>query len=86
MNTISTQLTPTLEKVIKETFNASVSSFEFQATRKEFEGDITLVVFGLLRVLKGNPIQIGETIGKELEERLQWVTGYNVVKLSLIHI
>lgn len=80
MNTISTQLTPTLEKVIKETFNASVSSFEFQATRKEFEGDITLVVFGLLRVLKGNPIQIGETIGKELEERLQWVTGYNVVK------
>lgn len=80
MNTISTQLTPTLEKVIKETFNASVSSFEFQATRKEFEGDITLVVFGLLRVLKGNPVQIGETIGKELEERLQWVTGYNVVK------
>ena len=57
MNTISTQLTPTLEKVIKETFNASVSSFEFQATRKEFEGDITLVVFGLLRVLKGNPVQ-----------------------------
>ena len=80
MNTISTQLTPTLEKVIKETFNASVSSFEFQATRKEFEGDITLVVFGLLRVLKGNPVQIGETIGRELEERLQWVTGYNVVK------
>ncbi len=80
MNTISTQLTPTLEKVIKETFNASVSSFEFQATRKEFKGDITLVVFGLLRVLKGNPVQIGETIGKELEERLQWVTGYNVVK------
>ena len=80
MNSISTQLAPALEQIIQETFNASISEFEFQATRKEFEGDITLVVFGLLRTIKGNPVQIGETLGAALVERLEWVKGYNVVK------
>ena len=80
MNSISTQLAPALEQIIQETFNASISEFEFQATRKEFEGDITLVVFGLLRTIKGNPVQIGETLGTALVERLEWVKGYNVVK------
>ena len=80
MNSISTQLAPALKQIIQETFNASISEFEFQATRKEFEGDITLVVFGLLRTIKGNPVQIGETLGTSLVERLEWVKGYNVVK------
>ena len=80
MNSISTQLAPALEQIIQETFNASISEFEFQATRKEFEGDITLVVFGLLNTIKGNPVQIGETLGTTLVERLECVKGYNVVK------
>lgn len=80
MNSISTQLVPTLEKIIQETFDATIATFEFQATRKEFDGDITLVVFGLLRTIKGNPVQIGEAIGKELVKQLEWVIGYNVVK------
>lgn len=80
MNSISTQLVPTLEKIIQETFDATIATFEFQATRKEFDGDITLVVFGLLRTIKGNPLQIGEAIGKELVNHLEWVIGYNVVK------
>jgi len=71
---------PTLEKIIQETFDAKIATFEFQATRKEFDGDITLVVFGLLRTIKGNPVQIGEAIGKELVKQLEWVIGYNVVK------
>ena len=80
MNSISTQLVPTLEKIIQETFDASIATFEFQATRKEFDGDITLVVFALLRTIKGNPTQIGEAIGKELVKQLEWVIGYNAVK------
>jgi len=71
---------PTLEKIIQETFDATIATFEFQATRKEFDGDITLVVFGLLRTIKGNPVQIGEAIGKELVKQLEWVIGYNAVK------
>ena len=58
----------TIETKVKEGFlalyNIEIPSVEFQATRKEFEGDITVVVFPLLRYKKGNPVQIGEDLGK----------------------
>ena len=80
MNNITIQLAQALEQIIQDTFNISVTDFEFQATRKEFKGDVTLVIFGLLRAIKGNPVQIGEAIGNALVQRLNWVKGFNVVK------
>ncbi|MGK0322934.1 MAG: arginyl-tRNA synthetase, partial [Psychroserpens sp.] len=55
-------------------------SVEFQATRKEFAGDITVVVFPMLRVVKGNPVQIGEQIGQYLVAHVEEVEAFNVVK------
>ncbi len=65
---------------VKELYNTTVESVEFQATRKEFEGDITVVVFALLRYVKGNPVQIGTAIGEYLKENVAEVTNFNVVK------
>jgi len=67
------------QAVLKE-YDVSINQFEFQATRKDFEGDITLVVFPLLRFIKGNPMKIGETIGKSLQENIDYVSSFNVVK------
>ena len=61
-------------------FETTIPSVEFQATRKDFEGDITIVIFPMLRYKKGNPIQIGESIGKYLVENIEEVVSYNVVK------
>ncbi|MDT0559314.1 arginine--tRNA ligase [Ichthyenterobacterium sp. W332] len=73
-----------LEQHVKATisakFNASLDSVEFQSTRKEFAGDITVVVFPMLRVVKGNPVVIGETIGSYLVEHVEEVKAFNVVK------
>ncbi|KGL63122.1 arginine--tRNA ligase [Polaribacter sp. Hel1_85] len=73
-----------IETKVKEGFlalyNTEIPSVEFQATRKEFEGDITVVVFPLLRYKKGNPVQIGEDLGKYVVENIEEVTNYNVVK------
>ncbi|MFD2528802.1 arginine--tRNA ligase [Polaribacter marinaquae] len=74
----------TLETKVKEGFlalyNIEIPSVEFQATRKEFEGDITVVVFPLLRYKKGNPVQIGEDLGTYLVENVTEITNFNVVK------
>ena len=74
----------TIETKVKEGFlalyNVEIPSVEFQATRKEFEGDITVVVFPMLRYKKGNPVQIGEDLGKHLVENVAEITNYNVVK------
>ena len=71
------------EKVI-EAINAIYSitlpSVEFQPTRKDFEGDVTVVVFPMLRHVKGNPVQIGEQVGAYLVKELDIVTSFNVVK------
>ncbi|GFZ91481.1 arginine--tRNA ligase [Aquaticitalea lipolytica] len=69
-----------VKEAVKTVYNAELESVEFQATRKEFAGDITVVVFPMLRVVKGNPQQIGETIGEYLVEKVEEVKAFNVVK------
>ncbi|AEH01542.1 arginine--tRNA ligase [Lacinutrix sp. 5H-3-7-4] len=69
-----------VKQALKTTYQANLETVEFQATRKEFAGDITVVVFPMLRVVKGNPVQIGETIGQYLIENVEVVKAFNVVK------
>ena len=64
-----------------ELYNVSLDTVELQQTKKEFVGDVTLVVFPLLRHIKANPVQLGEQIGEYLKVRLpELVTDYNVIK------
>lgn len=69
-----------VKQAVKSVYNTELESVEFQATRKEFAGDITVVVFPMLRVIKGNPVQIGEQIGQYLVDNVEVVTAFNVVK------
>jgi arginyl-tRNA synthetase len=78
------QLQSILEEKVKEAvksiFEADLPAVEFQPTRKDFEGDVTVVVFPMLRVVKGNPIEIGTKIGEYLQENIAEITKFNVVK------
>ena len=56
-------LTPSIEKAVKVLFDVTIDKVEFQTTRKEFEGDITMVIFPLLKVVKSNPVELGNKIG-----------------------
>ena len=69
-----------VKAAIKSLFQSELESVEFQATRKEFAGDITVVVFPMLRVIKGNPAVIGEQVGQYLLDHVDLVKGFNVVK------
>jgi len=69
-----------VKEAVHSLFKAELPSVEFQPTRKEFEGDITVVVFPMLRVVKGNPAQIGEAIGAYLKSNVNEVQDFNVVK------
>ena len=78
--TIQAIISNAVKEAVKNLFNAELPSVEFQATRKEFEGDVTVVVFSMLRIIKGNPVQIGESIGQYLVENVKEISSYNVVK------
>ena len=51
-------LTEKIQQAVQSVFDVSIEKVEFQATRRDFEGDIKFVIFPLLKVIKGNPIEI----------------------------
>lgn len=56
------------------------TSVPVQKTRKEFEGDYTIVVFPFTRAARKKPDAIAEEIGTELMNAIPEVESYNVVK------
>ena len=69
-------------EAIKSLYGADVEqgSLQVQVTRKEFEGDYTLVVFPLLKVSHSSPENTGKAIGEWLRENVSEIAGYNCVK------
>ncbi|GGB72563.1 arginine--tRNA ligase [Flavobacterium suaedae] len=72
-------ITPHIEKAVKALFDINLEKVELQATRKEFEGDITMVIFPLVKQLKSNPVELGKKIGEYLVEHSDIVERFNVV-------
>ena len=66
-------------EAIDKIFNISVEDVEIQATRDDFEGDLTLVVFPLLKLLKTNPKDLATNIGEYLLSNENLFASYNVV-------
>ena len=56
------------------------SQIQLQKTRKEFEGDYTLVVFPLVKMARKSPEAVATEIGEKLLERAFHIESYNVVK------
>ncbi len=79
---IETLLNAEIKKVVQSLFQADVNDnlIQLQKTRKEFEGDITLVTFPLLKVSKNSPEKTGEIIGEYLKEKVEEVSDFNVIK------
>ena len=77
--TLHHTLTLHIQKAVQELFDLAIEKIEFQATRKDFEGDITMVVFPLVKALKGNPVEIGTQIGNYLVANVNEVAKFNVV-------
>ncbi len=78
--TLQDILSEEIKKAVHDLYDVALNTVEFQATRKDFEGDITVVVFPMLRVIKGNPVQIGEAIGTYLVKHVAEISSFNVVK------
>ena len=71
-----------LAEAIREIYGqpAPQGVLQLQATRREFEGDLTAVMFPLLKISRQSPEKTGETVGAWLKERCAEVASVNVVK------
>ena len=67
-----------IKTALNEIFKLKTKNIELQQTKKEFDGDITLVVFPLVKELKMSPKEIAEKLGNYLVETNS-IVSYNVV-------
>ena len=67
---------------VKALYGTDVPEGQMQVgvTRKEFEGDFTLVVFPLLRISHASPVQTGEALGKWLTDNCPEISAFNAVQ------
>ncbi len=79
---IQQQLTETIAQAFQELFDhhLDAKTLSLQATRKEFSGEYTFVLFPYLKVTKASPEASGEKIGTYLLKNLPDLADFNVVK------
>lgn len=67
---------------LSEQFNweGTANQISIQQTRKEFEGELTVVLFPFLKIAKMSPDQLGQYLGEYLVEELAFIDRFNVVK------
>ena len=69
-----------IKDIISFKYGIDKNIIEFQKTRKEFEGDLTLVVFPLIRIFKKSPEEICNEIGYLLSKEIMFISSFNVIK------
>ena len=74
---ISDAVTRTVSALYGE---AAAAQLQIQKTRKEFEGDYTLVVFPLLRASRKSPEATATEIGERLVADVPQIEAFNVIK------
>ena len=77
---INSVLKSELSKYLKLKYNIDFNDFEIQQTRKDFEGDLTIVIFPLLKYIKQNPVNLGKELGTFILNNSVHVTGFNVIQ------
>ncbi len=79
---IESLLTFKVIEAVKECYGVDVEQdkIQLQATRKEFAGDLTVVVFPFTRFSKKSPEETGKQLGEYLKNHIDEIKDYNVVK------
>lgn len=79
---IEEQITTAALAAVKELYGADVPTqmIQLQKTKANFEGNLTLVTFPLLKTSRKNPEETAKEIGAYLKDNCNAISDYNVVK------
>lgn len=80
MKDLQNRLSELVEQFVFEQYNVRLSKVDFVPTKKEFEGDITIVLFSMLKEVKADLSELAALIGDHLSAHSDEVERYSVVK------
>ena len=80
--TIELELQKAISQILEQNYNIQVPAEQIvlQETKKEFEGDFTLVVFPFVKQARKSPEMLANEIGAAVSAQMNDVSGFNVVK------
>jgi arginyl-tRNA synthetase len=79
---LETTLVAAVTEAVKTlySFDADANQIQLQKTKKEFEGDITVVTFPFVKAARKSPEQVGQEIGEFLLQSNPDISKFNVIK------
>jgi arginyl-tRNA synthetase len=79
---IEQMLAPKIQQAIASLYQSQIDSalIQLQKTKKEFEGDVTLVIFPFTKLSKKSPVETAQAIGEILQSEIQEIEKFNVVQ------
>ena len=82
MYDLDQELRKATSEAVKALYNADIEAdtITVNVTRKEFEGDLSVVIFPLTKFSKKSPEQTAEAVGEALKQKMPSIERYNVVK------
>ncbi len=80
MKDLQNRLSELVEQFVFEQYKVRLSKVDFVPTKKEFEGDITIVLFSMLKEVKADLSELAALIGDHLSVHSDEVERYSVVK------
>ncbi|MFD1316888.1 arginine--tRNA ligase [Namhaeicola litoreus] len=69
-----------VKKGMNQIFKVDIPNVDFQETVKDFEGDLTILIFPFLKYVKGNPADIATKLAEYLKLNVEEIKDFNVVK------
>jgi len=69
-------------KAVQQLYNTTITAQDvnLQQTRKEFEGQVTIVTFSFTKFSRKSPEQTGQDVGEYLQANVAEVSGFNIIK------
>lgn len=79
---IEDELQSAVSSALKDLYNINTTpeSVALQSTKKEFDGDYTVVIFGYVKQAHQSPVALGEALGAAVKSKLPQVESYNIIK------
>ena len=80
MKDLQNRLSELVEQIVLERYKVNLTKVDFVPTKKEFEGDITIVLFSLLKEIPTDLTELATLIGDYLTAQSDQISSYSVVK------
>ena len=79
MKNLEGSLSKIVSNFLEKEYKILIDDFEFQLTKKDFEGDLTLVLFPIAKKINLNPQEFGDKLGSHLVNINQNIRKFNIV-------